>query len=348
LNFKPAETVPKFLGEKMPISRRKFLQVAGLTLGASVVNVLPTFAASLQRYGAVMPATATAQQWFAGLQRRLRTLNAHGLRTVYGPTPSRALESAEKSARQPLAGLVAFGTPTQYPDLQTWAAKQNLPLWFSTLGANVADANANTITLNVWQANYALGRAAGRAGARAFLAASAHDAGYDSLYALQAGFEHAGGTVLETGLSHTPNSVDGNLPAVLQAIERTQPDVVLAAYQGSAAREFVAAYQQAGISTPLWLSGTAAEFAPSGAWTWALRGSRRTASVFTALGEQTAQTILGMFSSKRGEISAPQFELRQAGTFLNQPQLLETATTAEFLRALAPIRSGWLMDYGTF
>lgn len=332
----------------MPISRRKFLQVAGLTLGASVVNVLPTSAANLQRFGAIMPTTAAAQQWFTGLQRYLRTQNAQGLRALYAASPSRALESVEKSARRSLAGLVALGTPTQYPDLQAWAAKHNLPLWFSTLGANVNDVSANTISLNVWQANYAFGRAAVRLGNRAFLAACAHDAGYDSLYALQAGFEHAGGTMLETGLSHTPNAVEANLPAVLQAIAHTQPDVVLAAYQGPAAREFVAAYQQAGITAPLWLSGTAAEFAPSGTWTWALRGSRRTASVFTILGEQTAQSLLGSAVSKRSEISAPQFEIRQAGTFLNQPQLLETAQAAEFLRALAPIRSGWLMDYGTF
>ncbi|MBL8045415.1 MAG: ABC transporter substrate-binding protein [Anaerolineales bacterium] len=332
----------------MPISRRKFLQVAGLTLGASVINVLPTYAAGVQWVGAVMPATPAAQHWFAGLQRHLRTQNAHGLRTVYGATPSHALESVEKSARRSLAALVAFGTPAQYPDLQLWAAKQNLPLWFSTLGANVSEVSVNTVSLNMWQANYAFGRTAARAGTAAFLAASAHDAGYDALYALQAGFEHAGGTVLETGLSHTPNATDGNLPAVLQAIARTQPNVVLAAYQGSAAREFVAAYQQAGLRAPLWLSGTAAEFTPSGAWTWAVRGSRRSASTFTALGEQTAQTILGTFFSKRGEISAPQFELRQTGTFLNQPQRLEIAPADEFLRALAPIRSGWLMDYGTF
>lgn len=332
----------------MPISRRKFLQVTGLALGASAVNVWPVFAAGLQRVGAIMPNTSAAQQWFMGLQRKLRTQNAQALKSFYHTTPSHALETLAKFSHRPLVGLAVFGTAVQYPDLAAWATANHQPVWFSTLGANTTASTPNTISLNMWQANYAFGQAAVKFGGRAFLAASAHDAGYDSLYALQAGFERAGGMVLETGLTHTPNAVESNLPAVLQALARSQPEVVLAAYQGSAAREFVAAYQQAGFTAPLLMSGTAAEAAPNGAWTWAMRGSRHTASVFTLLGERTAQTILHIYDSRSTEISAPQFELRQVGSFLPQPQPLATEQAAEFLQMQAPIRSGWLMDYGTF
>lgn len=102
-------------------------------------------------------------------------------------------------------------------------------------------------SLALWQANYALGAwAAANLGRRAVLAQSFYDSGYDLPFAFGLGFEQAGGTVLQTFLTHRPPD-PGSFGPIFACAEREAPDLIFGSYSGRPAVEFVRAYGESGL-----------------------------------------------------------------------------------------------------
>jgi ABC-type branched-subunit amino acid transport system substrate-binding protein len=89
------------------------------------------------------------------------------------------------------------------------------------------------VSLNLWQAHYVLGQyAANHNGKRAVCASSFFDSGYDLLYAFIAGFESAGGKVIDTLISGSPsNNISPVETAALAAT--AEADIIFANFSDS-------------------------------------------------------------------------------------------------------------------
>jgi branched-chain amino acid transport system substrate-binding protein len=111
-------------------------------------------------------------------------------------------------------------------------------------------------TFGLWEANWALGSwAAASIGRKAVMATSYYDSGYDGSYAFRAGFEGAGGQVVASHVSHTPQD-EGDFTAVMSDIRSARPDFVFASYCGQKAADFLSAYSRAGLSGSVPLVGS--------------------------------------------------------------------------------------------
>jgi branched-chain amino acid transport system substrate-binding protein len=220
------------------------------------------------------------------------------------------------------------------------------------LGENVprVEAGINTYRQNIahlsfmsTEANWLLGYwAATNIGKKVALATSFYDSGFDLLFAFQQGFESGGGQVVGRLITHTGfghNSLK-MVSELVELVARSQPDLVFGSYYGQAAREFLAAYAQAGLAGKLPLVGSSflvmaapndSEYAFPGivtASSWAdtenpqnvafraayLKQTARPPDVFALLGYEaalmaTAYLNSGSFSFAELKISSPRGEL---------------------------------------
>lgn len=111
-------------------------------------------------------------------------------------------------------------------------------------------------TLGYWQAAWALGGWAARTlGKQAFIAGSFLESGYDAIDAYQIGFEAAGGTVVESQITHVPGR-PFTWANLMSAIRKAAPDVVFAQYGGQLAVDFVKAFSASGLGADVSLLGS--------------------------------------------------------------------------------------------
>ncbi|MGA1790010.1 MAG: ABC transporter substrate-binding protein [bacterium] len=140
--------------------------------------------------------------------------------------------------------------------------EKKIPLVVANTGENLIKREAGSpyifhISLNHWQAEWALGRWAARnMGKRGVMAASFYDSGYDALYAFRLGFEQAGGEILKTWVTGSPVSQDVTLTKILIEAKRLRPDFIHASYCGRKAVKMVKAYADSRISGKIPLIGS--------------------------------------------------------------------------------------------
>jgi len=172
--------------------------------------------------------------------------------------------SIERVARQLIAerqagAVVGLSDTHVAAHLHPLLAEHGTHFVAATTGANVVRAAEQSpflhhVSLRYWQANWAMGRwAAKQMGRKAFVAASLYESGYDALAAFQAGFESAGGTVVETQITDQ-RVIWADLMA---AIRSARPDLVFACYSGSKAVDFVKQCEKAGLTGLLPLAASA-------------------------------------------------------------------------------------------
>lgn len=222
--------------------------------------------------GVLLPQSAVSidihRRVLAGMQMYIRQ-NAAAMQLTtaeVGPGSYALVRGAQHLLAEQQSGvLVAFANPDGANALQSIVDGRATTI-VAGLGANVLRQNergAATVhhSLGYWQASYALGHwAAQHLGRRAIIATSFYDSGYDTLYAFKHSFEAAGGTVLDTLVSHKPMDSDGHLAAQLKAIRSAQPDFVYAIYSGREAQEFVQSYATSDLAGRIPLAGASLSF----------------------------------------------------------------------------------------
>lgn len=169
-------------------------------------------------------------------------------------SPYRAAEQARQLiAAEQIDLLVGFVGAKTATLLEPLLQERQIPLIVNTIGANVprqASASPYVVrnSLQQWQSNWALGAwTADNVGARAVVASSFYESGYDTLYVFGQGFQSAGGAIIETHVTHRPDA-PADLAALMTAIKAARPDVVYAAYAGKMALSFAQAYAHAGLA----------------------------------------------------------------------------------------------------
>jgi branched-chain amino acid transport system substrate-binding protein len=266
----------------LALNRRGFLKLIGLSVGGLALSslgssrALSSWQASRSdlrhlprhrrlRVGVLLPRSDVYpemdRRFWAGLKLYLaQVANQAGGRTVellprgVGVGTSLAVREAgdllQAQGADLVVGLVGSGAAAILRGLFDQA---RVPLLVSNVGANVARESEFSPyvlvnSLGYWQAHWALGGwTAEHIGRKAFVATSFYDAGYDAPYVFRLGFEGAGGTVVETSVTHIPPR-SPDLALLAAAIRAADPDVVYAAYSGAEAREFARAYADAGLA----------------------------------------------------------------------------------------------------
>lgn len=314
------------------LSRRDLFKAAGalaaaLAAGPLTIRIGGAAPGAPLTVGLLLPRSSLYPQLGASLLAGLGLAADRGrpLRLLVeecGALPSAAAAAAtrlvEQRGAQLLVGPISgAGLSLLRPLLEA----RQVPLIATTAGANLPREAAPSPyifrhTLGLWQTSLAAGAwAAASLGRRAFVAASAHDSGFDAIDAFQLGFEQGGGAIAGLGISHRPGAPD-SLPELMAAIAAARPALVYAAYAGAQADEFLRAYAGAGLAgrIPLVGAGLLADgAAPDAAlpeltsalsWTPALDGpaaralraelpqtTGRPADAFAALGYDTGLLI---------------------------------------------------------
>lgn len=131
--------------------------------------------------------------------------------------------------------------------LRAFARDEKFVLVASSLGecmTRKTDVLPSTFhcSMNLWQANWAMGRwAAGKMGRSCVLATSIYDTGYDTLEAFRLGYQAAGGTVMETVITDTGSGAP-NFDLLFSEMAAVGPDFIYALYSGAQGAEFMKAY----------------------------------------------------------------------------------------------------------
>jgi branched-chain amino acid transport system substrate-binding protein len=98
-------------------------------------------------------------------------------------------------------------------------------------------------SLNLWQANYALGIwAAKNIGTKAVSVSSFYESGYDAQHAFAEGFRSAAGRILYSGVANLPAEM-GQRRDIISQIKNYNPDLVFASFSGNEAVDFVRNYK---------------------------------------------------------------------------------------------------------
>jgi branched-chain amino acid transport system substrate-binding protein len=266
-------------------SRRRFLKYAALAGGVAAVTqlagglsggpladvwrALDPFQRNAVRL--LSPKSAAATQLGHGLTGGLNLFwngaatasrGLHLAASAGSPGATLELPTVSQAVTQDRLGVVIGVVGAQMAaDLGAVVRASDTSLVVMDGGANVVRAGEDSpnvfySTVGYWQSNWAMGAwAAQHLGQRAFLAASFYESGYDALYAAEAGIEAAQGQVAARHVNHGPGGPKPVKDAI-DAIKRTQPDFVFAAYSGAEAVAFVQAYAAAGLQGEIPLVGS--------------------------------------------------------------------------------------------
>lgn len=260
------------------LSRRSFLRGAALTAGLALAAPLVARASAAQpqplTIGLLVPRSnlypalgaslllgarrylADAGGQIAGRPVRLQTAPLG----IGAEAAVSAIDAALAAGADAVAGVVSPEFAAQLdPVLQHHGT-----LFFALdAGANLPrlhqqSARIVSSSLGVWQSAYALGAwAAAHVGRRAAMALSFYESGYDAPYAFQLGFEHAGGQVVASAVTHAPGRPADGPAALWRRLADAEPDLVYAAHVGEQALDLVRGYRASGLAGQLPLLGSA-------------------------------------------------------------------------------------------
>jgi branched-chain amino acid transport system substrate-binding protein len=111
-------------------------------------------------------------------------------------------------------------------------------------------------SMNLWQANWAMGRwAADKMGKNCVVATSTYDSGYDTLEAFRMGYQTAGGTVKGTFISDAGSGAP-DFDRLFSEIDAARPDFIYALYSGPQGADFMKAYTSSGLIGRISLAGS--------------------------------------------------------------------------------------------
>ncbi len=251
----------------MEMSRRTFIQTVGLVAGGVATFPLQVHAAKflprnpVLTVGVLSPRSTVVplmgENFVAGMKVQFTEAGWTRVNLITvdaGLSPGRALTgAAELLAAQKVDVLAGFLNPLSQSRLLESLKKSATPFINVEGGANIPSATDEhpLISYNswgYWQSNQAMGQwAASNLGKRAFIASSRYESGYDATHAFRAGFEAAGGVLVQSSAIHIADEKN-ELDALMATIKEIKPDVVYAMYSGQGAVEFVKAYAQAGLA----------------------------------------------------------------------------------------------------
>ena len=260
--------------QSFAINRRDFIRALSLATCALALTPLELLADNSQIYsptslqsiprplelGTLLPNSimypGLSENWLAGMNLYFRQAGGAPVSLLAQATPNRWRTD---HALDLLAGIGGANVGLTIDHLSS----ANRSVFIANdAGANVIrhhEINSNIFhnSLGYWQANTAMGKwAVQQLGRRAFVASAFYESGYDLLYAFQSGLENAGGQVAETFIAHVP-PVANNLPDLISAIKRVQPDFVYAFFSGTPAVDFIRAYADSGLLNRIPLAGSA-------------------------------------------------------------------------------------------
>jgi branched-chain amino acid transport system substrate-binding protein len=182
----------------------------------------------------------------------------------YGVNPTEAMRRVDELITNRQVDIVSGLFSRNHTTRLIEAIEQhNIPLVVSDVGANlISTRNQHRLiarsSLGYWQAAFALGSwSAQQVGTRAAIATSFYESGYDTIHAFRAGFEQAGGQILATIVSDSPQRKNTDPTQALAEIASFKPDLVYAAYSGADAITFVQAYADSPLYGHIPLQGTA-------------------------------------------------------------------------------------------
>jgi branched-chain amino acid transport system substrate-binding protein len=124
------------------------------------------------------------------------------------------------------------------------------PLFQSAAGACVF-VNSFHLWQSAWMGGY---EGARRFGPRAAAMVALHEGGYNLSFAFQLGLEAAGGTLIDTAVTHTTSSGDDPSPHIAR-IAAYEPNFIWAGYSGKEAVSFLTAYHASGCKEHIPLLG---------------------------------------------------------------------------------------------
>ncbi len=310
------------------------MKLAGATATLAVLPITPALAqtARLPVVRVLVPKSAAGEAWFNGLQTGAK-LNVRWEAISVSALPSRM----ETAARAWQGGLwVALIQPNAAAGLLAAAQRAQASLWLSTVGAQPEITTPQTVSGQAWQTAYAAGAwTAQRLGRRVVQVASLHDAGYHLLPAFEAGVIAAGGTVVETIITHNPAQPGHTAEAALSRLAGHQAEAVHLSAYGQAGQDLAAQMAQQGVPVIASAWGSV----PSNAWAYGVNNP------FWALGQRTVHALASQLGqSVRLNISVQPGVWHTASRAPAETLALPANPLAETLFP-AP-RSGWLTEYG--
>jgi branched-chain amino acid transport system substrate-binding protein len=272
-----------------PISRRRFLQMAGTTAGAVAAApflsgcavpaaqtggaAAPAAAANAVKIGLLLPYSAVYAALGQSIENGMRLYldaigNEAGGRKIEiitedeGATPDEATPKAKKLVEQDevdlVAGIVSSGVLGALRDY--FDANQKL-LVCANAGSNALSRQAKTpyiwrTSFTNWMPNWPVGTwAAENVGKRAIISVPDYAAGANTITSFQNSFEAAGGTVVTIQKTPFPNI--GDPAPFITEIANTEADFLYCFYSGGQAATFLKAYGEFGLKEklPLLCSG---------------------------------------------------------------------------------------------
>ena len=299
------------------VTRRQFLRAAGGGAGVAAVSSLARAGDALANGGrrrlhvGVLVPTGGDE---AGMAASL----LDGVRLGFGEDVDARIEAAEvllgvHGARARAEEMLDAGARVVIAGVSAPVALR-LAGMFEERGARLVAANAGAhvvrprerrasvthVSLQQWQAAYALGRwAAAKVGRRGLIAAPISDSGYDTVYALRRGFESAGGTVVGTMVTHAQESGPSEHD-VMAAVAEAGADVLLGLHSGSWGADLIRAHAAAGRPVPLVGTGFLAQERSLRLQGHAANGLRTVASWSPALRTDENRGFLRAFRQATG------------------------------------------------
>ncbi len=257
------------------MNRRQFIKTASLVTGAVATFPLQAHARFLPSQnpaitvGVLSPRSTMVprmgENFVAGMQLQFTEAGWTRVKLVTvdaGSSPGHALTRAQELlSGQRVDILTGFIYPMLHPRLLESLKASGTPFINVDGGANIASAAEKHLLIShnswgYWQANLAMGEWAARnMGKRAFIASSSYESGYDATHAFRAGFERAGGEIVQGDIIRIADSKH-ELDAMMAAIRTSKPDLVFAMYSGQGGVEFVKAYGETGLAGMVPLAAT--------------------------------------------------------------------------------------------
>lgn len=259
--------------DKLTKAKQSYAIKPGLGVAPTKTRPLKPTAKPAAKIGVLLPKTRNnppeLTNFLAGLQLELKAashshnieISSHVAHIAAGGLEEKFEQITQESPFNLLIGLInpshSYYQSSKLDTSQTAfigvSLGENIPRFEEEVTSY--KENSSHLSFMSLESHWLLGSFAGRqSGKRVLIATSFYDCGYDNLYAFEKGFESEGGQVVGRLISH--NSItNSKLNTLGELVEQTQPDLVFAAYNGQAAREFLAAYQKFDLAAKLPLYG---------------------------------------------------------------------------------------------
>lgn len=277
------------------ITRRQFVQLgfAAAAITPATVMSAPLLTPAFHSLGAILSESRLNPLFSAQVLSGLMSSGV-ALQTEWTTTTLDAMHASEQLLAKGVRVVVALIGAPIVPDLVPIYAKHNALLVVVNAGENfpiIESPHVVYSTLNYLETAFLAGRyGAETFGPRALRVNSWYEAGFDTLYAFEQGLTQAGGALVDTVTTHTPNGE--NLGVAIDAIRTLRPDFVYASYYGDTARQFMQAYRGAGLLEDIPLLGSAfmSDDSPIFAGMQTIQVDH-ISNAFTLLGQRTIEQV---------------------------------------------------------